>query len=337
MIEAETINEAAGSARSLYIVLATYNGAAYLVEQIESIQSQTYSAWRLLVRDDGSSDATIAILDDYAASDPRIERISDNGDHLGAGGSFSRLAAIAFERGATAVCFADQDDVWFADKLARTVERLQAAEARFGRNRPILVHTDLQVIDGDGRLLHRSFMKFQHIHDSGQGALKTLLVQNYVTGCAMAVNRPLLRLGLPVPDAALMHDWWLALCAAACGSIVFVPVPTMSYRRHGANAVTVRGFWRTLNPLRTNWAALWRTGRHNHAQAVHQAAALLSRVAEPGAGPHCMVAPIKAFVQLHERQRSAAHRAASAWRIGLRSQTLPRTLALYLRLLLWRA
>jgi rhamnosyltransferase len=322
--------------QAVYIVLATYDGAAHLVEQLASIQSQTFTDWRLLVRDDGSHDATASILASVAAGDSRIELIQDDAGNCGAAGNFSRLATRALERGATTVFFADQDDVWFPDKMTRCVERLQVAEARLGPDRPILVHTDLQLIDGDGRVLTQSFMQFQHIHDSGPRALTTLLVQNYVTGCAMAVNRPLLQFGLPVPGEALMHDWWLALCAAACGSIEFVPAATVAYRRHGTNAVSVRGFWQTMNPLRTDWRALWRSGRQHHVRAVRQAAALMRRISEKRAGLNGTATIVDTFIRLHDPRRSAASRIAAARRLGLRSQALPRTLVLYLRLLLWR-
>jgi rhamnosyltransferase len=323
---------------STCIVLAAYNGASYLVEQIESIRAQTFTAWTLLVRDDGSSDATNAILDDYAAREPRIEVIRDDRGNSGAAANFSRLATIALTRGASVVFFADQDDVWFPDKVARTIARMQAAEARLGPDRPILVHTDLRLIDGAGRRLHRSFMEFQRIHNPRSRALTTLLVQNFVTGCAMAVNRPLLRFALPVPGEALMHDWWLALCAASCGSIDFLPEPTVSYRRHGTNTVAVRGFWRTLNPLRTDWRTVWRTGIVNHARAVRQAQTLAERLAAQADNRGATAAAgreLAAFVRRHDPERSVMGRVAGALRLRLRSQTLPRTVALYLRLLRW--
>lgn len=334
--------------RSIYIVLATFDGARYLAEQIESIRAQTFPNWTLLARDDGSSDATVGILDDCAARDPRIEVLRDEDGTLGVIGNFSRLAGTALARGAGVVFFADQDDVWFPDKVARTLQEMQAAETALGTSHPTLVHTDLQLVDGAGRLLHPSFLQFQRIHDERSRPLTTLLVQNYVTGCTVAANRALLRLALPLPADALMHDWWLALCAARCGSIVFLAAATASYRRHGANTVTVRGFWRTLNPIRTSWTALWRTGVRNHVRAVRQAEALAARLAERAGGCSAAAAPvddvnesanqgvIQRFIELHESTHSAAGRVTSAWQLGLRSQTLARTIALYARLLRWR-
>jgi hypothetical protein len=196
----------------------------------------------------------------------------------------------------------------------------------------VLVHTDLQLIDGNDRVIHPSFMQFQRIHHEPSAPLGTLLVQNFVTGCAMVVNRPLLALAVPVPADVLMHDWWFALCAASAGKLAFLPAPSASYRRHGSNAVSVRGFWRTMNPVETNWVELWRTGTQHHARAVRQAAALLDRLRERAAGSDDARRTAAAFVDLH-RARSPLSRVAAAVRLGLRSQTPPRTLALYLRLL----
>ena len=337
MTAARAFDRAVERPRSVYIVLATYNGAAYLVEQIESIRSQTFTAWRLLVRDDGSTDATVTILDDYAAKDPRIEIVRDDADNLGPAGNFSRLSSLALERGASAVFFADQDDVWFPGKVARTLEAHASCRgpARTRSCDPRSHRPAAHKRRRPPRSIGRSW-SFSAFTTPRSRALTTLLAQNYVTGCAMAVNRPLLRLALPIPEAALMHDWWLALCAAACGSLEFLPEATAAYRRHGANAVTVRGFRQTMNPLRTDWQALWRTGQQNHARAVRQAAALAGRMAEKGGALNCASGLVDAFVRIHDPERSSVSRVAGALRLGLRSQALPRTLALYLRLLRWR-
>src|SRR5688572_7067998 len=260
------------------ILLATFNGAPFVREQIESIRSQSVGDWTLVIRDDGSTDGTPEILRELAESDARIVLVSDANGRLGAAGNFSRLATRALTGPAGPVLFADQDDVWFSTKIERTLAVLRSAEAARPAKSPILVHSDLTVIDGRGRHLHDSFMRFQRIRHEGAQPLRTLLVQNFVTGCTVMVNRPLLEMAIPVPAAAMMHDWWLALCAAACGSIEFIKEPTMAYRRHETNAMTARGFWRTMNPGRTNWRALWREGLRNHVRAVAQAHALLARL-----------------------------------------------------------
>jgi len=318
-----------------YILLGTYNGARYLQAQIESIGAQTVDNWTLLIRDDGSSDATRKLLTSLADADPRLEVMPDEGKNLGCVRNYSHLATVAFERGARYVMFADQDDVWFPAKIEQTLECMQTAERRHRSDTPTLVHTDLEVIDQHGLQVHPSFMHFQRIRHEPRWALRTLLVQNFVTGCTAMVNRPLLAVALPVPDDALMHDWWFALCAAACGAIDFVPRGTMAYRRHGENTVTARGFWRTMNPLRTDWRQVWSVGIHDHARAVLQAETLLARLCERGSGSGSAKRLVEAYVGLHGKHQTGPSRLARALALGLRSQTLTRTAVFYLRLLRW--
>ncbi|MGE3512933.1 MAG: hypothetical protein AB7N65_29070, partial [Vicinamibacterales bacterium] len=173
-------------------------------------------------------------------------------------------------------------------------------------------------------------MRFQHIRHDESHPFRTLLVQNFVTGCTMTVNRALLDVALPVPDASPMHDWWFALCAAACGEVVCVPRPTVAYRRHGRNTVPVRGFWRTLNPFFTDWKDVWTSAQRTHGRAVQQTVALLARLEATSAGQPARVSEGRAFVALHHAARLSRLRLAVA--LGLRSQSWPRTVALYLRI-----
>jgi hypothetical protein len=321
----------------LCIVLGTYNGAPYLQAQIESILRQTVRGWTLLVRDDGSSDSTPDLLRQIGQSDQRIEILSADHRHLGPVGNFSCLAQAALERGARYVMFADQDDLWFPEKVGHTLACLHTAEQQHGSARPLLVHTDLEVIDREGGRIHPSFMRFQGLRHEDRDPLRTLLVQNFVTGCTVVVNRALLSIALPFPGEAPMHDWWCALCAAACGRCEFLPRVTMGYRRHEANTVTARGYWRTMDPRVTSWREVYRTGLTNHAGAVSQAMALQERLEARGevGGSPPMLATIRSYVDLHRSGRSAVDRLRRAIAMNLRSQTLARTAALYLRLATW--
>ena len=319
----------------VYILLGTFNGSRHIGRQLESIRAQTFGNWTLLVRDDGSHDDTIDIVRRVSEVDSRVEILPDDGDHLGCASNFSRLATEAFRRGARYAMFSDQDDVWFPKKVEDTLRRMVQAEGRTGPAKPVLVHTDLDVVDSQGLRVHRSFMGFQKIHHPFRKALRTLLVQNFVTGCTAMANRPLLEMALPIPRQALMHDWWFALCAASAGSVEYLRQPTMSYRRHGDNAVTVRGFWGTLNPYKTDWRQLWGEGVSNHRRAIFQAEALLvrlSRAASSGGGSESLV---QGFVELHDKRSGGARRILRAMRLALLSQSLPRTAVLYLRLLWW--
>ena len=314
----------------IFIVLATYNGARFLPAQLTSIQAQSITSWTLLVRDDGSTDGTLALLKTAVHDDARIELVDDQSGTLGASGNFGRLASIAYERGADRLFFADQDDVWRADKLARLLSAIDERERSTSPKCPVLAYSDLRLIDDTGGEIAASFMQFQRIRHEPDDPLRMLVVQNFVTGCATAINRALLALALPIPEAVPMHDWWCAVVAAAAGVLTFVPETTIAYRRHGSNTVAVRGFWRTLNPLRTDWRAVWSTGRQTQDRTVAQAGELLQRLRERGHGSAPAIEPLSRYVALWEAT-SAIARLSSAHRLRLRSQTWPRTLALYLR------
>ena len=184
----------------VWILLPTYNGARFVAEQIASIQQQTITDWRLLVRDDRSTDGVTGIVDRLAASDARIERLADAPVNAGVVANVSELMATAQRRGARRVMLADQDDVWLPQKIAVSLERLQQAEAADG-DRPILVHTDLTVVDDQLRVLAPSFLHYQRKRHEAVDPLATLLVTNFVTGCTTLFNERLLRLAAPVPSA----------------------------------------------------------------------------------------------------------------------------------------
>lgn len=230
------------SEATVVILLSTFNGAEYVAEQIESIRRQTMSDWMLLVRDDGSSDETVQIVGKLAETDRRIVLTEDGKGNLGPAGSFGLLLQSAAEAGACYVALADQDDVWRPDKLARELQLLRSREAEVGADTPILVHSDLTVVAEDLSVVHPSFLRFQGLERAAGAPLGRLLVQNFVTGCTVVVNRALLDVATPLPKVA-MHDWWLALCAAALGQLAYLPEPTVLYRQHGRNAAGARWQW----------------------------------------------------------------------------------------------
>lgn len=226
--------------QTVTILLATYNGAQYLAPQLDSLLAQTFTDWRLLVRDDGSTDASPTILADYQAKFPdRIAIITGKGQNLGASDNFAFLMAQA---DAAYLMFCDQDDVWLPDKIEWTMATMRDLEARHGADTPLLVHTDLTVTDGDLVTVAGSLWRFQHSDPVGGATLNRLLVQNTVTGCTVMINRALSDLALPIPAEAVMHDWWLALTASAFGIIGHVSASTVLYRQHGANDVGARPF-----------------------------------------------------------------------------------------------
>ena len=262
----------------VFVALATRNAGAYLAAQLASIQAQTHDAWTLLVRDDRSHDHTVETLLAAARRDPRIELLSDFDGTLGIAANFGRLLETARERGATHVFLADQDDVWQPDKLARQLAALRAAEARLGAGTPALVHSDLEVVDAELRTIHRSFLAFMGLRHEPRSPLRTLCAQNFVTGCAAGVNRALLDAALPVPAAAVCHDWWLALVAAATGEIFFDRARLTRYRQHGRNAVGARGYWSCLAAAAGRWLRGDAGRGGDFANTLRQAAVAAPRV-----------------------------------------------------------
>ena len=222
--------------KTITVALAAYNGEAYLGEQLASLARQTDGCFRVLMRDDGSADGTPEILRAWAEKDSRFACAPASGrENLGAKGNFLRLMRLD-EAPYTALC--DQDDVWEPERLARTRAAMEEAERLWGADTPLLVHSDCAVTDARGAVLHPSFFAHQG-WDKGAVTLPRLLVQNNVTGCTVLINASLRRLATEHmdPEKVFMHDWFLALTAAAFGHIAFVDAPLVRYRQHGGNEV----------------------------------------------------------------------------------------------------
>lgn len=218
------------------ILLATYNGARFLPEQLASLAAQTFTDWRVILRDDGSSDGSPDIVRRWAEQGGhRLAVIEDGRRNLGARGNF---AALLEASAAPYFACCDQDDVWLPEKLAHMLERLRAAEADAGPATPVLAYSDLRVVDQALGPIAASFRSFASLQRPRPGReVIDLMTQNVVTGCASLGNAAVREAALPIPDEAIMHDWWLALVCAATGRLVDVPETTMLYRQHGGNTI----------------------------------------------------------------------------------------------------
>ena len=209
------------------IVLSTFNGEQYLKEQIDSLISQTYKNIAIIVRDDGSSDKTCEILEQYAEI---YEDISVKADrNIGVVDSFLQLLALV-PSNADFVALCDQDDVWGDEKIERAV----AVLGNMDPNRPAVYCSALEVVDEN--LNH---IRIEQLPKRGP-ELANALVQNVASGCTAMINLAALQLVTRrqvCSSKILMHDWWLYQVVSAFGTVVYDNTPAIKYRQHRSNVI----------------------------------------------------------------------------------------------------
>ncbi|MCX5661483.1 MAG: glycosyltransferase family 2 protein [Planctomycetota bacterium] len=234
---------------TIQILMAVYNGQRFIAEQLRSILAQTYPHFQVTIRDNTSTDQTLEVVREFVAKEPsRIRLLDGDGQNVGAMGNFARLLdhVEIGQAQPNYVMFADADDVWLPDKVERTFAEMRRLEGQFGREKPLLVHTDLRVVDAELNTIADSFWRFQFLDPSLSRRFNRALVQNVVTGCTTMLNGPLVALARPIPPETIMHDWWIALVAAGLGEVGWVDAPTMLYRQHGRNDTGARRWGRKL-------------------------------------------------------------------------------------------
>ncbi len=215
------------------ILLAAYNGEKYISEQIESIINQTYTDWILYIKDDCSTDRTVDIVREYEKKySGKIKLVLSEQSSGSAKNNF--FSMLKYSKHAY-VMTCDQDDIWLPDKIELTYNKMKETEKE-NKEIPILVHTDLKVVDENLNIISESLFALQNMN-SNRDKINNILVQNIVTGCTVMVNRNLLSYIIEIPKNAIMHDWWMALVASSLGKIAFVNSSTMLYRQHGKNSV----------------------------------------------------------------------------------------------------
>lgn len=215
------------------ILLASYNGEKYIAQQIDSILNQTFDDWILYIKDDCSTDNTANIILEYEKKYKDKIRVilSDKPSGSAKANFFSMLKYSTNDY----IMLCDQDDIWLPDKIEISYNTIKKAEQE-NNDMPVLVHTDLKVVNENLNIISESLFKMQNL-DSRKDKINNLLVQNIVTGCTIMVNRKLLSYITQIPKNALMHDWWLALIACCLGRIVFIDKITVLYRQHEGNNV----------------------------------------------------------------------------------------------------
>ena len=134
------------------------------------------------------------------------------------------------------IMFSDQDDVWLPNKIELTLNVMKAAEQIYP-NKPVLVHTDLKVVDSELNIISDSMWSYQKLFPEIGDDLSKIMAQNVVTGCTMMINRKARDASIPIPAEAIMYDWWLALNTAEFGKIAYLSIPSILYRQHSGNKI----------------------------------------------------------------------------------------------------
>ena len=218
---------------TINIVMAVYNGEAYIREQIESILASTYKNWVLTIYDDGSKDHTEELVREYVSQYPNQIQYVKNEKNLG---HMNNFLTGAKKSQYDYVCFSDQDDVWNEDKLEITYHYMKEAEQKMTTLQPVVVFTDAQIVNQDLQELHPSFHQNSQLNTNALD-FPHMLMENKMMGCTMMINRKVIDSLEELPVNGRFHDWWIGLIASGLGTIVYAPVATMKYRQHEKNVV----------------------------------------------------------------------------------------------------
>ena len=219
------------------VLMATYRGKQYLEQQLDTILAQTVPV-KILISDDGSDDGTREMLENYAGWYPEQVFLHHRTQHTGgAAGNFFWLMQEALKDEKNEyIFFSDQDDVWENNKVSVMLHRMKVLEKGLGKQCPILLYSDMEVVDEDLYEISPSFAAYTH-QDPDRSSFAELLVENQVTGGASMINRALLTHCAMEPEICCMHDWWIALTASCFGVIEFMPRVLSKYRQHGDNVL----------------------------------------------------------------------------------------------------
>ena len=227
--------------KEIVVLLATYNGQEYLREQLDSLVQQTFKDFQIVIHDDGSTDDTLAIIDEYLKKYPEMF-VQYFGEPQGS--AKANFLWMLKEVQADYYFFCDQDDVWAPDKVERSLHemyRIEEEKSCLEETEPVCVFTDMRVVDKDLNLISDSFIRY--IGRSPENTAYTqVLIDNPAAGCTMCINRRLRGLVVDMlPDIDLemipMHDALVLEAAAIMGHIHVIDEPMVSYRQTGFNTM----------------------------------------------------------------------------------------------------
>lgn len=219
-----------GRQSRVQVLISTYNGEKYLAEQLDSLLQQTHSHMHITIRDDGSTDQTVNIIQEYVEKYPgKIRLYSEN--NIGVVPSFFKLLSDYTHEEADYVCFCDQDDIWMPEKLERAIKSLEQAS----NDVPMMYVTSTQMVTEALEPLN-----VWPPVPRRQPTFYNALIENIAVGATIMMNRfavHKLRSQIPHFEKIIMHDWWTYLVISAFGKVIYDDVPSIYYRQHQNNVV----------------------------------------------------------------------------------------------------
>ena len=290
------------------VAMCTFNGADYIVEQLESMAAQTLLPAEIVVSDDGSTDGTIALLkqkwERLADHNSEVRKVKltilSNKDSLGVTKNFEQAIAATTKK---FIFLADQDDLWFPTRL-----EVEAAQLAAGAG---FVFGDAQLIDSSGEPLGHSLFEALSLKSSERAGIvnqpvDVLIKRNIVTGATAAFSRTVFEKAAPFPGG-WVHDEWLAMVAALSGEKFAVTESLIGYRQHSSNQIGVK-----KNTVSTRIAKLRAEGAERNARLLTRITSLAERAPQLGVSEHDM-ALIASSLNLQEARSSYPRNRAIRW------------------------
>lgn len=214
----------------LCVLLASYNGEKYIKDQLDSIINQTYKNWKLVIRDDGSKDKTVPILNEYKEKDERIKVLEDSKGNLGFLKNFEELLFNVDEE---FVLFSDQDDFWLKNKLEKFVEKISKLDEEI-LSKPLLIHCNSSVCNSRLEVLKKEFLDSKLVKEKNSNAY---FFEYMVQGATIMVNKEMIKESIPFLKNVTLHDRYFHLLSQFLGTRIFIDESLVKYRQHERNEI----------------------------------------------------------------------------------------------------
>lgn len=216
------------------VLMATYNGEEYILEMLNSIKNQTCQDFICYIHDDGSTDSTCDIVDNFCKDNRNFIRLESQPT----GGAKNNFLYMLRKLGTQfQYCmFCDQDDIWLPDKIEKSFNRMKELEDG-NLSRPALVYCDMKVVDIKLNEIAPSFIRYNALTVENI-TIDRAIMKSYAAGCSMMINNSLARISsVENTSDIIMHDWWVMIIASAVGKIAYINEALALYRQHETNAL----------------------------------------------------------------------------------------------------